>query len=203
MSDRPAAPPFPHLQTARLRLREIVADDGPALFRLHGDAALMRWYGVDPLPDEAAAQRLVTLFAGWRTHANPGVRWGLERLGAPGLIGTLGLFGWHRAWRKCTLGYELAAEAQGQGYMHEALQAALGWGFAEMALHRIEAQVHPDNRASVRSLQRLGFVEEGRLRELGHWGGAVHDMLQFGLLAREWRRPQAVVSPQPGALPDG
>lgn len=179
-------PPFPTLSTARLRLREITEADAPALLALHGDADLMRWFGVDPLPDLAAAQALVRTFAGWRVAANPGVRWGLERHDQPGLIGSLGLFAWNRNWRKCTLGYELARAAQGQGLMHEALRAAVAWGFAQMALNRIEAQVHPDNLASIRSVQRLGFVPEGRLRQLGFWGGQYHDMLQFGLLRSDW-----------------
>lgn len=185
MSATPPAP-FPTLDTPRLRLREITEADAPALLAIHGDAALMRWFGVDPLPDLAAAQGLVKLFAGWRAMANPGVRWGLERHDRPGLIGSLGLFAWNRSWRKCTLGYELAREAQGQGLMQEALRAAIGWGFDHMALNRIEAQVHPDNAASIRSVQRLGFVQEGRLRQLGFWGGQFHDMLQFGLLRSDW-----------------
>ncbi len=180
---------FPVLETPRLLLREIVPADAPALFAIHGDADLMRWFGNDPLRDLAGAQGLVSLFAGWRQLPNPGVRWAIEARDRPGLVGSCGLFAWHRSWRKCTLGYELAAGAQGQGYMHEALGAAIDWGFEAMELNRIEAQVHPDNAASLRSLRRLGFAEEGRLRQLGFWGGTFHDMLQFSLLRGDWRHP--------------
>lgn len=180
---------FPVLETQRLLLREIVPADAPALFAIHGDADLMRWFGNDPLRDLAGAEGLVSLFAGWRKAPNPGVRWGIEARDRPGLVGSCGLFAWHRAWRKCAIGYELAAGAQGQGYMHEALGAAIDWGFQAMELNRIEAQVHPDNAASLRSLRRLGFAQEGRLRQLGYWGGAFHDMLQFSLLRGDWRHP--------------
>jgi len=182
------APPFPVIETERLLLREIVADDAPMLFAIHGDAELMQWFGNDPLPDLAAAQRLVALFASWRVAANPGVRWGLQLKGSTGLVGTCGLFAWNRNWRKCTLGYELAREAQGQGLMQEALLAALAWGFEHMALNRVEAQVHPDNKASLRSVQRLSFREEGRLRQLGYWRDQFHDLLQYALLREEWDR---------------
>jgi ribosomal-protein-alanine N-acetyltransferase len=84
------------------------------------------------------------------------------------------------------VGYELAPVAHGQGYMHEALTAALSWGFSAMALNRIEAQVHPNNLRSLKSLRRLGFVEEGRLREGGFWGGQYQDLLQFSLLRADW-----------------
>jgi [ribosomal protein S5]-alanine N-acetyltransferase len=180
---------FPTLHTARLRLREIVDADAPALFAIHGDPDLMRWFGSDPLPDLNAARGLVRAFADWRELVNPGTRWGIERLAHPGLVGSVGLFSWNRQWRKCTVGYELAREAQGQGLMHEALGTVLPWGWRQMQLNRVEALIHPDNAASIRVVRGIGFVEEGRLREVGRWGGRHHDMLQFSLLRREWTPP--------------
>jgi len=179
-------PPFPTLETTRLHLREITSADALDLLGIHGDPEVMRWFGADPITDLAEAERLVQLFASWRLQPNPGVRWGLERKDHPGLIGSLGLFSWNRAWRTCTLGYELARSAQGQGLMDEALRCALAWGFQEMQLHRISAQIHPDNEPSLRSAKRLGFVEEGRLRHAGFWGYRHHDLLQYSLLRHEW-----------------
>lgn len=180
-----SAQSFPVLQTERLVLREIVAADAPALFEIHGDPDLMRWFGADPLKDVEAAAGLVNVFAAWRALANPGVRWALQIKGTDSLIGTCGLFGWNRNWRKCTLGYELGRGAHGQGLMQEALTSALGWGFENMELNRIEAQVHPSNSASLKSIRRMGFTEEGCLREVGYWGGKFHDLLQFSLLRKE------------------
>jgi ribosomal-protein-alanine N-acetyltransferase len=177
---------FPTLHTARLNLREIVASDASALLSIHGDPDLMRWFGSDPLPDLAAAEALISTFSSWRQLPNPGIRWAIERRDAPGLMGTCGLFAWNRNWRKCIVGYELTTAAQGQGYMHEALVAALSWGFAEMGLNRVEAQIHPSNLRSRQSLQRLHFVEEGRLRQGGFWGGQFHDLLQYSLLRADW-----------------
>ena len=179
-------PDFPTLDTARLRLREIVPADAPALFAVHGDPDSMKWFGTDPVPDLAAAAKLVDIFAGWRAQPNPGTRWGIEPKGHAGLVGTCGLFAWNRGWRKCSLGYELNPSARGQGLMHEALQACLAWGFTHMQLNRVEAQVHPLNAASLRSVERLGFQREGLLRQAGHWGGQFHDMHQYALLQQDW-----------------
>ena len=177
---------FPILQTPRLRLREIVDDDAPALLHIHGDAGHMKWFGNDPVADLEGAKQLVALFAGWRQMAAPGTRWAIELRDAPGLIGTCGLFAWHKSWRKCALGYELAPEHTGRGLMREALAAIFDWGFDAMTLHRIEAQVHPLNAPSLRLLQGLGFRQEGLLREVGYWGGRHHDLIQHGLLRQEW-----------------
>ncbi|WP_418315750.1 GNAT family N-acetyltransferase [Piscinibacter sakaiensis] len=179
---------FPQLATQRLWLREIVDADSAALYAIHGNPEVRRWFGSDPLASEDEARALVRSFAGWRELVNPGTRWGLERKDQPGLIGSCGLFSWNRQWRKCTIGYEIAPEAGGQGLMTEALVAIIGWGFAQMQLNRIDAQIHPDNTRSITLVRKLGFVEEGRLREIAYWGGRHHDMLQFSLLRREWQR---------------
>lgn len=178
---------FPALATERLWLREIVDADAPALFAIHGNAQVMRWFGSDPLADETAALMLVRTFAGWRKLVNPGTRWGLQLKAQGGLIGSCGLFSWNRQWRKCTVGYELAPAATGQGLMTEALRAILNWGFTQMQVNRIDAQIHPENARSIRLAVKLGFAEEGRLREIAYWGGQHHDMLQFSLLRRDWR----------------
>ncbi len=178
---------FPTLQTARLQLREITPADAPQLLAIHGDTQSMRWFGSDPLTELQQAEKLVALFASWRRLPNPGVRWGIAVRGSGALIGTCGLFKWNRSWHSCTLGYELSRQAWGQGYMREALAAALDWGFARMALNRVEAQVHPDNAPSLKSVEALGFVYEGRLRQGGFWLGQYHDLLQYGLLRSDYR----------------
>ena len=179
---------FPLLETPRLLLREIVESDASALLAIHSDAEHMKWFGAEPLRDVAGALGLVKLFAGWRQQASPGTRWGIELKGTPGLVGTCGLFAWNPAWKKCAIGYELAPQATGRGLMREALEAAIPWGLGAMGLNRIEALVHECNSSSLSLLARMGFVQEGRLREVAFWGGRHHDMLQLSLLAAEWRR---------------
>jgi len=183
MSD--PAKTFPALETARLRLRETTLADAPVLYAIHSDAEAMRWFGTEPLPDEAAAQQVIEGWAAARTLANPGIRWGLERRDDGRLIGTCGFFRWNRNWRACMLGYELARDAWGQGFMVEALREVLGFGFRQMQLNRVEAQVHPDNEASLRLVAKLGFVREGLLREAGWWGGQAQDLVAYSLLRRE------------------
>ncbi|HEX2010638.1 MAG TPA: GNAT family protein, partial [Roseateles sp.] len=175
---------FPILTSARLRLRELLPGDAPALFEIHGDAEAMRWFGSDPLRSLAEAERMVEVFAGWRRLPNPGTRWGLERLSDGALIGSCGLFNWNRAWRRCTLGYELARAAQGQGLMAEALRAVLAWGFDPvrgMGLNRVEAMIHPNNLSSLHLVEGLGFRREGLLREVAFWGGRHEDLEMHAL----------------------
>ncbi|MFL6699740.1 MAG: GNAT family N-acetyltransferase [Vitreoscilla sp.] len=182
---------FPSLSTKRLQLREIVASDAPALLAIHGDREAMKWFGSDPPTDLEAAEKVIAGFANLRQQPSSGVRWGIvhadpARGGA--LLGTCGVFRWNRGWRTCLTGYELARQAQGHGYMAEALRAIFAWAFEAMAVERIEAQVHPLNTPSRLLLKRLGFVEEGLLREAGLWMGERRDLVQLGLLKREFVR---------------
>lgn len=183
------SPTFPHLHTTRLYLRQILPSDAAALYAIHSDAEWMRWYGVDPLTDVSQADQLAELFAGWFSGGT-GFRWALERLQDHRLIGTCGLFRWNKSWRNCVIGYEIARECHGQGYMQEALAAVLDYGFNKMHLHRVQAETHPDNAASIRLATQLGFHFEGVHREQAFWGGRFHDLNCYSLLEREWREHQ-------------
>ncbi len=173
---------FPELDAGRVRLRRIVAADASALFAIHGDAERMRWYGASPLASERDAVTLVRSFAAERHRPDPGIRWAIERKDQPGLIGTCGFFDVQRARGTCLIGYEIAGHAQGHGYMREALQCAIAWAWDGLEVHRIEAQVHPENRRSLAVLDKLGFVVEGTQRGVGFRGGRFHDMLLLSLL---------------------
>ena len=176
---------FPKLATQNLLLREIVDTDAASLLSIHGDADHMKWFGSDPLKDIDGAKALIRAFAMWREEPASGTRWGIQLKNTPGLIGTCGLFRWNPKWRVCVVGYEISPLHQGRGYMKEALAAVLSWGFGEIELNRVEAQVHPDNLASLALLRGLGFVEEGRLREVGYWAGSHHDLTLHSLLKRD------------------
>ncbi|QZC97337.1 GNAT family N-acetyltransferase [Pseudomonas sp. ERGC3:05] len=81
------------------------------------------------------------------------------------------------AFEACHLGYALDESAQGQGLMHEALNAAIAYVFDEMKLHRIMANYRPENERSARLLKRLGFEREGAARAYlkinGEWADHV------------------------------
>jgi [ribosomal protein S5]-alanine N-acetyltransferase len=177
---------FPALETDRLLLREIVASDAFDVFAIHSDAEAMRWFGSDPFTDIQQAKKLIEIFASWSQLPNPGTRWAIERKADSRFLGTCGLFKWNRGWKSCTIGYELASFSRGEGFMMEAVSAVLDWGFENMELNRVEAQAHRENMASINLLCKLGFTEEGRMREAGFWLGKHHDLQLFALLRREY-----------------
>ena len=103
------------------------------------------------------------------------------------MLGHLSLFNFSEQSGRADIGYVLAREHWGQGFMREALTAAVDYAFGSMGLRRLEADTDPRNAASVRALERLGFAREGLMRERWQVGDEISDTLFMGLLAREWR----------------
>ena len=82
------------------------------------------------------------------------------------VIGWCGFHTWYVTHDRAEVGYVIDDEKHwGKGYMSEALEAVIEYGFGTMKLHRIEAFVGPSNAASKRLLQKFGFQKEGLLRE--------------------------------------
>lgn len=101
------------------------------------------------------------------------------------LLGICSLFSIHTSSLRAELGYGLAPAHQGKGYMHEALVRLVNYGFSTLQLNRIEAEINPENTASSKVLEALGFQFEGKMRERWKIGGHVSDSAWFGLLSRE------------------
>lgn len=78
-------------------------------------------------------------------------------------------------FQACMLGYGIAHAQQGQGLMHEALEAGLAWVFGELDLHRVMANYLPRNQRSARLLERLGFEREGYARSFLQIAGVWED----------------------------
>ncbi len=102
------------------------------------------------------------------------------------VLGQLSLFGVTKN-RCATLGIVLGREFWGQGFGTEAVRLIVGYGFAEMGLHRIQLGVYAYNHRAIRSYRAAGFSEEGRRREVAFHGDRWHDEVLMAILADDWR----------------
>jgi [ribosomal protein S5]-alanine N-acetyltransferase len=87
------------------------------------------------------------------------------------------------------LGFWGSAECAGQGYMTEGIGLVLGYAFKNLRLHRVEANVQPDNEKSKALIKRSGFRYEGFSPRYLKVGGKWRDHERWAILAEEWRRP--------------
>jgi ribosomal-protein-serine acetyltransferase len=86
-----------------------------------------------------------------------------------------------------SIGYWISAEYQGQGIMTTCCQALLNHGFGILGLNRIEIRARTDNEKSRAIPIRLGFMEEGILRQVDFNNDRYYDHVVYGLLKDEWK----------------
>ncbi|MEJ7602616.1 MAG: GNAT family protein [Kofleriaceae bacterium] len=173
------------LVTERLVLRALDPEDAGAVARGAGDRRVARYLIAVPSPYPIALARAwVSARARW-WHEGRGVTFAITRRDENELLGSVSLRRYARD-RRAELGYWLSTAAWGQGYASEATRATVMFGFQELGLARIYAQVLAGNGASMRVLEKLGMVNEGTKRQHIKKGRHLHDIVLFGLLRAEW-----------------
>lgn len=104
------------------------------------------------------------------------------------IIGVVGYQGVHLINRICSLGYWVAKEWEGQGYIKKACRRVVDYTFTELDINRIEIQCTVDNIRSQVIPERLGFIREARLAEAEFKNGKFIDHYLYRLLKRDWEQ---------------
>ncbi|RST01865.1 N-acetyltransferase [Streptomyces sp. WAC07149] len=102
---------------------------------------------------------------------------------------TVGAVGSHQADARAgwfEYGITIGAEHRRKGYATEAAVLMLRFMFHEHRYHKCQVRIFAHNEASLALHRRLGFVEEGRLREVVYRSGRHHDVVMMGMLADEF-----------------
>lgn len=178
---------FPELATQRLRLRAPLPRDAAALLGILADPEVTRYHSMPTLTTLVEAHAVLEQLQ-QRFAARDAIRWAIELVEHGEMIGTVGLHRFDFEHRRAELGYEIARRLWGQGLTPEAVAVVIRYGFSVMGLHRIEAGVLPGNDASVRVLEKLGFLEEGTRRDYLYAKGRFHSFRWFSLLVTDHLR---------------
>jgi ribosomal-protein-alanine N-acetyltransferase len=186
---------YPRMETQRLILRALRMEDAEFVLKEWGDP-VVTFYMRDEEPLKTLEQAREMLRPLQTPEKMPYFKWwGIELKAEGFLIGTCGFCKWDKRHHHAETGYDLWPDYWGQGLMPEALSCLLRYGYEEMALHRIEATTHTENRRSQRVLEKLGFQREGLLREYYCRDGLYNDQILYSLLRREWLQvPECTVA---------
>jgi [ribosomal protein S5]-alanine N-acetyltransferase len=176
------------IETRRTLLRLVEPPDLPALMQVNGDDEVTRFLPYATWGSLADAQawyeRVMALHA-----SGSALQFVLIEKETAQAVGTCLLFRHDEKSRRAELGYVLGRRRWGRGLMNEALHALIGHAFQALDIRRLEAEVHPENLASARLLERIGFAREGLLRQRWVAAGRPYDVIAFGLLRHEYRPP--------------
>jgi ribosomal-protein-serine acetyltransferase len=103
------------------------------------------------------------------------------------IVGIIGFHYINRQQRSTSLGYWLAASAQGHGTVTLAVSTLVDHAFDAWQLHRVEIRVAVGNARSRAIAERLGFAEEGLIRDGERFGDRYVDLVVYSVLEPEWR----------------
>jgi len=175
------------LETPRLILRRLAPADAPALSAYRSDPEVARYQGWQaPYSLEQAHELIAEMQS--ITPGEPGcwlqIAFALKTTGE--LIGDCAFKRLIGDPRQAELGITLAQAYQGQGYAAEGLTCLINHLFDTFNLHRLCANIDPQNAASANLLRRLGFRHEATHIESLWLNGAYMDEAWYAILRREW-----------------
>lgn len=171
------------LKTPRLNLRPLSLTDAEALLPVFADEDTMRYWAHGPV---ASAQEMhKSLEYNLTPEGAPPNAFAIRETADGPALGWVSLYAFNEG--NAGAGYILAKQARGKGYAREALTALLDYAFGDRALHRVFLDIDPENTASIRLAQSMGFRWEAHLKENFLRDGVYLDSVYYAMLAREWR----------------
>ncbi len=176
------------LETPRLMLRPLEDRDAPAFSGYRSDPEIARFQGWEAPYSLAQAGQFIDEMKS-TLPGTPGDWYQLafELKSSGEVIGDCAFQTLRDDARQAEIGVTLSRQFQGQGYALEGLGRLLEYLFDELGLHRVRANVDPQNQASIRLLERLGFRHEGCFIESWFLKGAWVDEDWYAMLDREWK----------------
>ncbi len=178
---------FLRLETERLVLRPLCAQDAAEVFRYRSDPEICRYQFWEPAAIEEVEQFIETKMP-LRLNI-PGTWFQLAICSADtgDLMGDVGLHFPHEQEHEVEFGITLAREYQGRGFASEVLEAVFTYLFDSLDKQRVYGSVDPRNRDSIRLMERLGMRREAHFRERLWFKGEWADDIIYGILRREWQ----------------
>jgi ribosomal-protein-alanine N-acetyltransferase len=182
------------LASGPVTLRPLGWRDGPSWVaaRRRNVDWLIEWEATPPDADgaggavPAAASTFVTMVRRMRAEARQGRGLPFAVLYDGDFAGQLNVGGVVRgSLHSAHLGYWLDREFAGRGVMPTAVALVTDHCFGPVGLHRVEVNIRPENAASRRVVEKLGFREEGLRRRFLHIAGDWRDHISYALTREE------------------
>lgn len=155
---------LPTIETERLLLRKITLNDANDMFEYASNPEVSQytmWSTHTSIEDTKYFLQSLTKMYKRREL----VDWGIVHKAEKKFIGTCGFVEWSMTHSRAEIGYALSRRYWGEGYMSEAVNAVIEFGFREMSLNRIMGRCEVHNIASARVMEKVGMQREGILRQ--------------------------------------
>ena len=172
---------FPVLETERLCLRQLTMQDTPLLFELRTNELTNRFTDRPKLNTmQEATEKMKTILD--MVEKRDGIAWAIDLKESNKQIGEISFWRITKEHYRAEIGYSLLPDFWEKGYMTEAARCAIDYGFSMLNFHSIEANVNPNNLASIKLLEKLKFVREAYFKENYFYDGKFLDSAIYSLL---------------------
>ncbi len=172
---------FPVLETERLLLRQLTMDDVPVLFEMRTNPLMNRYTDRPAMKTmDEAAEKMKTILS--MVEKREGIAWAILLRETGKQIGDISFWRLIKEHYRAEIGYGLLPDYWEKGFMTEAARCVIGHGFNNLNIHSIEANVNPENVASIRLLEKLNFVREAYFRENYFHDGKFLDSAIYSLV---------------------
>jgi RimJ/RimL family protein N-acetyltransferase len=174
------------IETKRLLLDALRADDAPELFAYRGDPEVARYQGWQPTRLEEAVAFIAAQSARAFGEPDGWCQLAIRSRETGELVGDFGVHFPATTNDPIEFGLSLKPAHQGKGYAREVMTAAIDLAFRRWGYRRMVGSVDPRNTASVALCRSLGLRQEAHHVESYRFGDEWVDDVIFALLAREW-----------------
>lgn len=178
------------IDTDRCRLRPINKGDARDILQLYSNPNVIRFTEhYQPMQTLDEAEWSIHFYR--KGYAERWMyRWGITIKDVDVVIGTAGLHRVNREHHHSAIGYEIDEPYWNRGFTTEVVNSLVRYGFETFDLHRIEAELIPENLASARVLQKNGFRYEATRRQRLYNKRQFRDLDVYGILRHEWEAIQ-------------
>ena len=179
------------IETSRLTLRPMKAEDEELLFRLYSDEEILRYSPFDTMDRAAAKKHLQCILREWEQPAPANYEFAAVRRQDGKVIGRCHIE-LDAETDTAMIGCHLLRAFWRQGYATEICRALTAHSFEQLQVHRVNALCNPENLGSRGMLEACGLRLEAHFRQkcryVKHGESSWQDELQYAILREEWER---------------
>ena len=173
------------LISTNLVLRKLTDEDANDLYSIYSNEESAKFDDWNPMENLNEAKELIDKSI---TNFNnkSELRYGIVDLLRGKFVGSCGAFAFDEWNKKCMIFYQIHHDERNKGYATTAIEILIKYIFNELAANRIEAYITPGNDASVRVLEKNGFIKEGILREMEFYKDRFWDGIVMAILRKNY-----------------
>lgn len=172
----------PIIRGTRVTLRPIVAADADAMFTGLDDPEAKRLTGTH----QEFTREVIEQWATSRIEQDDRLDMAIIDAASGDWAGELAINDWDADNRSCGIRIAVDAAYRDRGVGTEAMRLAIDYVFESLPIHRLSLEVFAFNPRAIAVYRKLGFVQEGVLRDALFWDGEFHDTILMSILRPDW-----------------